>query len=300
VSLRERLFGKPNRPPHRQEVAENYEVDLDEGTLVEIEVVGESFYQGALERIAGPKSMTGKEYKVGTTLRCEPSNPHDKNAIRVEVMGQLVGYVGRTDAIRYSPALAQHCGGAFEAPGLIVGGWRNPGSEGHYGIRVWVHRSDGPKLGLDLSPPPPPPPLVPYPTLPAPRVNETRLSPTQAQIDAGLWGSTVTVTGEEHYQAAIAAALPAGWDDKRWCPVLAELCFVPANPHAKVVAECIAVSLAGQRVGYLTPRMTARYSSMLRAALLVGPDAATAEGRAGRGEKGGQRIWRVMLVMRKP
>jgi hypothetical protein len=53
--------------------------------------------------------------------------------------------------------------------------------------------------------------------LPAAGTDERRLSPTQADLDAERWGSTVTVVGEEHYQETVLTALPDGWDH-HWCP----------------------------------------------------------------------------------
>ena len=98
--------------------------------------------------IAGPKGIDGKQLVVGVTLRCEPTNTYDCNAVRVEVMGQQVGYSARDEAAVLSPALLEHCGGAIEAHGLIVGGWKDGDDEGHYGIRVWLSTDDATRLAL--------------------------------------------------------------------------------------------------------------------------------------------------------
>jgi hypothetical protein len=122
------------------EFCEHVEEDLD--ALVSIMVVGESFRQDALELVAGPKDEDGKRMVVGVTLRCEPENTHDPNAVRVEVMGQHVGYVKRGRAKQLHPRIAK-CGGATECMGMILGGWlRADGDEGHYGIRVWLRPSE--------------------------------------------------------------------------------------------------------------------------------------------------------------
>src|SRR5262245_5807481 len=73
-------------------------VDAAENDLIELDVVGESHAQDALEAIAGRKQPDGRRERVGVTLRCEPDNPCDATAIRVEVMGQLTGHVGRAHA----------------------------------------------------------------------------------------------------------------------------------------------------------------------------------------------------------
>jgi hypothetical protein len=110
--------------------------------LVEIDIVGESFHQKELKRIAGPKEADGKSHRCGVTLRREPDNKYDKNAVRVEVMGLQVGYVARPTAARLSPAMEVHCGGVMEANSLIVGGWDDGFSQGHYGVRVWLTTAD--------------------------------------------------------------------------------------------------------------------------------------------------------------
>jgi hypothetical protein len=109
---------------------------------VELDIVGEGPRQDALAMIAGPKEAESKLKIVGVTLRCEPSNPYDANAIRVEVMGQHVAYVAKAQAGWLSPRMRQTCGGIVEVSGLIVGGWKDDVSEGHYGIRAWIDERD--------------------------------------------------------------------------------------------------------------------------------------------------------------
>ena len=108
----------------RDSEAPGFEVrssDLEDPDHVEVDVVGEGFVEDTLARIAGGKSAEGKQLRVGATLRCEPTNPHDAYAVRVEVMGQLVGYLPRASATKASPGLTR-AGGAIEGQGLIVGG----------------------------------------------------------------------------------------------------------------------------------------------------------------------------------
>jgi hypothetical protein len=116
--------------------------------LVEVDVVGESHRQDALERIAGARTDLGKHHPVGTTLRCDPKNEHDANAIRVECMGQLLGYIPRATAALLAPPLNRH-GGVAEAVGVIVGGWDNGESVGSYGVRIWLPRLSLSRIGVD-------------------------------------------------------------------------------------------------------------------------------------------------------
>ncbi len=63
----------------------------------------------------------GKNEHVGVVFRCEPTNPYDANAVRVEAMGQFVGFVSRQLAVSLPPALQRRCGRMLEARGIIVG-----------------------------------------------------------------------------------------------------------------------------------------------------------------------------------
>ena len=216
----------PPVPTMREEAEEIVrEAARDAGEeLVEVEVKGESHHQAELERIAGPKGQVGKQELVGVTLRCEPENQYDANAIRVEVMGQLVAHVAREIAVVLSGPILRKCGGALEARGLVVGGWKAPDrdqlgqfvekDEGSFGIRVWITTRDTDRLEVypdDVDPSLRPP----WPTLPPPEGGEIRFGPSNADRDARI--SQVTVTFEEHYQDAIVAAKPDRWRDRSSC-----------------------------------------------------------------------------------
>jgi hypothetical protein len=268
----------------------------DDADLVELDIVGESYRQDALAAIAGPKQEEDKRTLVGVTLRCEPANEHDPHAIRVEVMGTLLAYMSRLLAAVMSPAMQDSCGGVLEARGLIVGGWRDARSEGHYGIRVWITQDDSWRLGL--RPDVIDPRLRPrWPDPPEIQENERRLSPTRAEVEAKRYGSTVSVTCEEHYQDAIAASMPAGWDPDRTWPLLVDLVVVSSNPHTKHGTPCIEVRAGADSVGYFTPKMSERHLPSVEACAADGKRA-TAQAHAFRGAKGAATIWRVKVHIR--
>jgi hypothetical protein len=94
------------------------------------QVVGEHFYQTALQRICRGKTVprAGEpdcwESSLPTTARlvAEHDNPHDRTAVRVEVQGLTVGHLPREDAVvlhRYLAA-AQEAGRHPECEGRIV------------------------------------------------------------------------------------------------------------------------------------------------------------------------------------
>jgi len=117
--------------------------------LIEVDVVGEGFRQAELEQISGPRDAEGKAHLVGAVLRCDPANEHDRNAIRVEVMGLHVGFLPKETAQLLSPSIQTHYSGVIEAVGVIVGGWDDGmGDAGHYGIRLWIDKMLLTRTGL--------------------------------------------------------------------------------------------------------------------------------------------------------
>lgn len=103
-----------------------------DGTF-DFDIVGESNYQAALERIAGAKTPDGHEHYCEATLRPEPSNPYDKNAVVVQIKGHTVGYLARADAEAYKSQSSK----PMRADALIVGGWRySNGNEGSFGVKL--------------------------------------------------------------------------------------------------------------------------------------------------------------------
>jgi hypothetical protein len=312
VGLLDRLFGPRQRQQQlsaRELAAEEVQeiAHREHEEIVEIvEVVGESYHQEALGAIAGPKDLEGKRTLTGVVLRCEPTNEYDANAVRVEVMGNLVAHVSRSTAATLSPAMLNTCGGVLEARGLIVGGWRDEGRDGHgrftgtasegsYGIRVWITSGDAQRLGI--RPDTLDPSLRPHwPDLPDVGRNEHRLSPSRDDIASGRLGTSVTVTCEEHYQDAIAATMPDRWDPERTWPLLMSLALTTQNPHQQQTGACIEVRANERTIGYLTRAMSERYSPILEECARAGTNA-TAYGRASRGAKGGTLIWRVKLQL---
>lgn len=73
-----------------------------------VHVVGESNYQPAIRAACGP-SVDDDDVLVHcmAELVPEPSNPYDSNAVRVDIEGQCVGYLGRSDAAELGPAIVE-------------------------------------------------------------------------------------------------------------------------------------------------------------------------------------------------
>lgn len=113
-------------------------IKLDGDGSYSQEIVGESFYQSALEQIAGPKTEGGKELLCVAVLICESDNPHDENAVAVTINGKKVGHLSRDDAVSWRRMLKKRLGclPEVELDAVIVGGWDDGISEGHYGVKL--------------------------------------------------------------------------------------------------------------------------------------------------------------------
>ena len=136
----------PSKPPQRavepdskpKPKTSRRTIDIADLPFDDFEIVGESNYQAALEKLAGPKTEEGVDHRCEVLLVCEPSNKFDKNAVRVEAGGEKVGYLSKIDAVSFREMLAEEdvVGAKVKARARITGGWRKADGEGHYGIAL--------------------------------------------------------------------------------------------------------------------------------------------------------------------
>lgn len=104
-----------------------------------IDVVGESNYQEELEEIAGGRRRHGVDLEITARLRPEDENPHDPQAVAVEIDGRKVGYLSRADARLFRRQAGEliTAEARILCRGRIRGGWdRGPGDRGHFGVRL--------------------------------------------------------------------------------------------------------------------------------------------------------------------
>ena len=80
--------------------------------------VGESFYQPVLQRVA----RSGRV--CWATLVPEPDNPFDGNSVVVQIQGETVGHLTRSDARRYQRRLLTLTT-PMQVPAKLIGGERD-------------------------------------------------------------------------------------------------------------------------------------------------------------------------------
>lgn len=109
------------------------------------EVVGESRCQDVLSELCGGRTEEGHRLEVDALLIPEDDNPHDENAIAVQIDGHHVGYLPRPLARSFRRAIASvaPAGTPAKCRALIVGGWhRGDDDQGHFGIRLDLPQQD--------------------------------------------------------------------------------------------------------------------------------------------------------------
>jgi len=101
-------------------------------------IVGESNYQEALGKICGRRSKEGEHRIVEARIIPDDKNKHDKNAVRIEIQGRVVGYIEGDDAPAYRARLKREgrAHATVACPAMIKGGWKRGKDVGHYG--VWL------------------------------------------------------------------------------------------------------------------------------------------------------------------
>ncbi len=104
-----------------------------------VDMVGESRYQRALEQICGGRTRQSRRLEAVAQLVLETNDPHDARAVRVEIQGHTVGYLDRETARNFRKQLAEAgvTEGSVTCDAVIVGGWdRGGGDRGYFGVKL--------------------------------------------------------------------------------------------------------------------------------------------------------------------
>ncbi|WP_459723424.1 hypothetical protein [Actinophytocola sp. KF-1] len=205
-----------------------------------VPVVGESHYQPALHRLANGAEIGtdfSQHQQVVAILVPETENPHDNNAVRVDVATDTgavtVGYLSRYDAPAYQAVLLalKNDGYVGTCPARITGG----GHSRRYGM--YLHLAGADTLLLEN---------------------------LAEEIDLLDPARQVTVTKEENHQAVLSRHHSPS---RALTRVAAQLVSSTVSSGKHKGAYAIEVRLNGDRVGELTATMSARYEHLISAAV---------------------------------
>lgn len=102
------------------------------------DIVGERAYQESLEAVCGGRCEDGVEHDCVAVLWPDPENPHDPNAVKVQIDGRTVGYLTRDDALTFRETMARY---GVDTPAscdaLVVGGWDGGArGSGAFGVKL--------------------------------------------------------------------------------------------------------------------------------------------------------------------
>ena len=97
-------------------------------------IVGEQSYQNDLKKIAGPKEEESKFFECYAKVSSDPFNQYDKNAIKVEINGLIVGYISKVEAAKLAGRVINKT-----VPAVIDGGWLDDDGEGSYGVKLAIN-----------------------------------------------------------------------------------------------------------------------------------------------------------------
>lgn len=95
-----------------------------------VEIVGESHYQAAIERIIGG---TSHRHYAARLVR-DSANPRDSSAVRLDVQGQTVGYVSRDETDDVQPLLQKL--DAMGRPAWVRATFTGGGGHYSYGVEI--------------------------------------------------------------------------------------------------------------------------------------------------------------------
>lgn len=100
-----------------------------------IKAVGTSYRQSELAAIAKRFGPFEKERRLVAVLRHETNNPHDRNAISIEIEAIPVGYLPTEFAQRVAPILGIN---TFSCDALLTGGHQTSRGRAYYGLMLAV------------------------------------------------------------------------------------------------------------------------------------------------------------------
>lgn len=104
----------------------------------EVDIVGESYYQKALAKIAG-NPLNYSEFECLATLQLEDDNQYDSKAVAVWINGMMVGHLSKDDALSFRRRVARkEITGPFTTCNakVIGGGTKGNGQKYSFGVKL--------------------------------------------------------------------------------------------------------------------------------------------------------------------
>lgn len=195
------------------------------------EVAGEFARLDAIHKVLRRKPKLDEEIVSDGLLAAlvpEPSNPYDRNAVKVVVEGQHVGYLEKEVAVVIQPIMRR----IIEAGYLPTTGARiwAVARRDNYDARKLRHHANV-RLALSYAGsllPLNDPPFTEYSIIP--------------------WGGSLQVTGEEHHQEVLSEYVT----DDPSALVIGTLAIIQRGT-SKAPKELIEIRIDGERIGQLTP-----------------------------------------------
>ena len=200
----------------------------------EQEIVGESHYQDAIERVVGPKTRDGHADDVVAYLVPEPENPHSTTgkAVRVELRGEKVGYLPRGADVAWQPlvvSLMESHGRPVACAATVRGGWRRKKrggrpDEGHFGVTLYLPPRPGAAPIARAAPAPRTPAPAPVAVAAPPQFTSPQIAPpvASAHVSPPQFASPQIAppVAFAYVSRPQPPARASGWTPVRWALVI--------------------------------------------------------------------------------
>ncbi|WP_312180835.1 HIRAN domain-containing protein [Arthrobacter sp.] len=240
------------KEPEREKATRNGYLLLGADGYPNTEVAGEFARMDAIHKAIGRKPKKDEEIERSDLIAAlvpEPTNPHDKNAVMVQINDQHVGYLEKEVAAVYVSAI------------------RDVWDSGHVaatGARIWASARESWDSSRKLK----------YVARVSIALNEPHLVLPMNEPPAGAysilpWGSALQVTGEEQHQDVLADFTTNVGDGI----ALGTLAVIEGGT-ARAPKTLIEIRLDGERVGQLTPASSQHFVPTVRHLESQGQDAA--------------------------
>lgn len=233
---------KSNNRPEREKATRNGYLLLGADGYPNTEVAGEFARMDSIHKAIGRKPKKDEEIERNDLIAVlvpEPTNPHDKNAVMVQINGQHVGYLEKEVAVLYVSAISDV--------------W-NSGHVAATGARIWASARESWDSSRKLK----------YVARVSIALNEPHLLLPMNEPPAGSysilpWGSALQVTGEEQHQDVLSDFITGIGDGI----ALGTLAVIDGGT-ARAPKTLIEIRIDGERVGQLTPASSQHFVPTVR------------------------------------